>query len=76
MAWHFICIMDFIKITYMSEEKATMKSEPDNASAQGVDKDPATEKGKQDQVTNFDLKAKKVDADPEEEAKKPDAIKK
>lgn len=60
----------------MSNNKPTMKSEPDNASAQGVDKNPETEKGKQEQVTNYDLKAKKVDADPEEEAKKPDAIKK
>ena len=60
----------------MSNEKTTSNTEPTNASAQGVDKDPKSEKGKQEQVTNYDLKAKKVDADPEEESKKPDAIKK
>ncbi|RYG30337.1 MAG: hypothetical protein EOO01_36870 [Chitinophagaceae bacterium] len=60
----------------MSEDKSTMKNEPSNSSAQGVDKEPEKEKGKQEQVTNYDLKAKKVDADPEEEGKKPDAIKK
>ncbi|RYY15606.1 MAG: hypothetical protein EOO04_28340 [Chitinophagaceae bacterium] len=60
----------------MSKDKATMKSEPANSSAQGVDKDPRDEKGKGEQVTNYDLKAKKVDADPEEEKNKPDAFKK
>jgi hypothetical protein len=60
----------------MSEDKATMKSEPSNASQQGVDKEPEKERGKEEQVTKFDLQAKKVDADPEEEANKPDAIKK
>ena len=59
-----------------NNDKPTMKSEPSNAAAQGVDKDPQTEKGKQDQVTTYDLKAKKVDADPAEEAGKQDAIKK
>ena len=53
-----------------------MKAEPSNSSAQGVDKDPEQEKGKEEQVTNYDLKAKKVDADPEAENKKPDAVKK
>jgi hypothetical protein len=57
------------------DETPTMKSEPSNASAQGVDKDPKTEKGKEEEVTNFDLKAKKIDADPEEEAAKPETIK-
>jgi hypothetical protein len=57
------------------DERPTMSSEPSNASAQGVDKDPKTEKGKQDEVSNYDLKAKKIDADPEEEGSKPDAIK-
>jgi hypothetical protein len=60
----------------MNKEKTTMKGEPSNSSAQGVDKDPEKEKGKQEQVTNYDLKAKKIDADPEAESKKPDAIKK
>jgi hypothetical protein len=60
----------------MSKDKATMKSEPSNATRQGIDKDPSEEKGKEEQVTTFDLKAKKIDADPEEEAKKPEAIKK
>ena len=57
------------------DETPKMNSEPSNASAQGVDKDPKKEKGKQDEVSNYDLKAKKIDADPEEEASKPDAIK-
>ena len=52
-----------------------MNSEPSNATAQGVDKDPKKEKGKEEQVGNYDLKAKKIDADPEEEASKPDAVK-
>jgi hypothetical protein len=60
----------------MSKDKTTTKSEPSNASGQGVDKDPKKEKGKGEQVTNYDLKAKKVDADPEVENKKPDAFKK
>jgi hypothetical protein len=41
-----------------------------NADWQGVDKDPADEKGKAEQVTKEDLKDKKVDADPEEEKDK------
>ena len=60
----------------MSKDKPTSNSEPSNSTAQGVDKDPQKEKGNEEQVTNFDLKAKKIDADPQEEAKKPDAIKK
>ena len=60
----------------MSKDKTTMKSEPSNSTPQGVDKDPGKEKGKGEQVSNYDLKAKKVDADPAEENKKPDAIKK
>ena len=60
----------------MSKDKTTMKSEPSNTSGQGVDKNPKKEKAKGEQVTNYDLKAKKVDADPEEEKKKPDAFKK
>jgi hypothetical protein len=45
------------------------KGDP-NADWQGVDKDPADEKGKAEQVTKEDLKDKKVDADPEEEKDK------
>jgi hypothetical protein len=60
----------------MNKDKPTTNSEPSNAAAQGVDKDPKKEKGAEEQVSNFDLKAKKIDADPEEEGKKPDAIKK
>jgi hypothetical protein len=60
----------------MNKDKETMNEKPSNSSEQGVDKDPAKEKGKQEQVTDYDLKAKKVDADPEVENKKPDVIKK
>ena len=42
-----------------------------NADWQGVDKDPAEEKGKKEKVTKEDLKGKKVDADPNEESDKP-----
>jgi hypothetical protein len=58
----------------MSIDDKNKSAEPDNASRQGIDKDPAEEKGKQEQVTDFDLKAKKVDADPEEEGKKGDEV--
>ena len=34
-----------------------------NQQAQGVDKDPEEEKGRGEQVTQSDLKGKKVDAD-------------
>lgn len=42
-----------------------------NEQWQGVDKDPAEEKGKAEKVTSRDLKGKKVDADPESESDKP-----
>jgi hypothetical protein len=42
-----------------------------NAGRQGVDKDPAEEKGKKEKVTTKDLKGKKVDADPEDEKDQP-----
>jgi hypothetical protein len=57
----------------MSPDKPKMNSEPSNASAQGVDKDPKDEKGKSNEVSDYDLKAKKIDADPEEERSKEDA---
>ncbi len=57
----------------MATEKPKMNSEPSNASAQGVDKDPNDEKGKASEVSDYDLKAKKVDADPEEEQAKDEA---
>lgn len=46
-------------------------SMPDNSDRQGIDKDPKEEKGKQEQVTEKDLKGKKVDADPSTEDGKP-----
>ncbi len=57
----------------MATDTPKMNSEPSNKEGQGVDKDPKDEKGKADQVTDYDLKAKKVDADPEEEQSKDDA---
>lgn len=42
-----------------------------NADQQAVDKAPGEERGKKEQVTNKDLKGKKVDADPEKESDKP-----
>jgi len=57
----------------MATDKPKMNSEPSNASAQGVDKDPKEEKGNANEVSDYDLKAKKIDADPEEEQAKDDA---
>ena len=45
--------------------------EPENKDRQGVDKAPGEEKGKQEKVTEKDLKGKKVDADPEKEEDQP-----
>lgn len=54
----------------MDKNQPTMKAEPDNLDAVGNDIDPQKEKGKGEKVTNYDLKAKKVDADPAEEQEK------
>ena len=53
------------------KKKAEDKDEELNADWQGVDKDPAEEKGRKEKVTIKDLKGKKVDADPEKESDKP-----
>ena len=53
------------------KKKVEDKEEELNADWQGVDKDPADEKGKKEKVTITDLKGKKVDADPEKESDKP-----
>lgn len=42
-----------------------------NADWQGVDKDPAEERGKKEKVTKEDLKGKKVDEDLTKESDKP-----
>jgi hypothetical protein len=42
-----------------------------NEQRQGVDKAPGEEKGKAEQVSNDDLKGKKVDADPEKKEDRP-----
>jgi hypothetical protein len=47
------------------------QSLPDNTGKQGVDKDPAQERGKKEQVTEKDLKGKKVDADLSREEDQP-----
>lgn len=53
------------------KKKAEDKGEQLNADWQGVDKDPAEEKGKKEKVTIKDLKGKKVDGDPEKESDQP-----
>lgn len=45
--------------------------EPENKNKQGADKVPEQESGKQDKVTEKDLKGKKVDADPEKKEDQP-----
>ena len=42
-----------------------------NRQSQAVDKAPGEERGTAEKVTRDDLKGKKVDADPEEENRKP-----
>ena len=42
-----------------------------NSANQGVDKAPGEERGKEDQVTQKDLKGKKVDGDPTQEQDRP-----
>lgn len=59
--------MDLKKQKKMAEDK----DEQLNADWQGVDKDPAEEKGKKEKVTIKDLKGKKVDGDPEKESDQP-----
>jgi hypothetical protein len=57
------------------EKKMTDKEKEDlelNRSQKGVDKAPGEEIGKAEKVTKFDLKNKKIDADPEAEAKADD----
>lgn len=46
-----------------SEEKNRDKQVPSNEDQQGVDKAPGEERAKGEQVTNDDLKGKKVDRD-------------
>jgi hypothetical protein len=54
-----------------TNQPSTGGSRPDNKGKQGVDKDPALEKGKKEQVTEKDLKGKKVDADLSREEDQP-----
>jgi len=60
---------------HISEEEAdTIEWEDvdeENSNRQGIDKAPGEERGRSEQVTNKDLKAKQVDADPSTEAGKP-----
>ncbi len=44
--------------------QAASATDPDNKELQGNDKAPGEEAGRGEQVTNEDLKGKKVDADP------------
>lgn len=57
----------------MDKKDKTGREDSPNANAdqQAVDKAPGEERGKKEQVTNKDLKGKKVDADPEKESDKP-----
>ena len=50
----------------MSEDKkkTTVTGPGSNEDQEGVDKAPGEEQGKSEQVTNNDLKGKKVDGDP------------
>ena len=45
------------------DENKLQQDYPSNKDLQGVDKAPGEEVGKGEQVTNYDLKGKKVDAD-------------
>jgi hypothetical protein len=60
-----------MKSQQMEKDKKQQQTNGANADRQGVDKVPEQEKGKSEQVTDYDLKAKKVDADPEDENQKP-----
>jgi hypothetical protein len=53
------------------DESKTSQEYPTNRDQQAVDKAPGEERGKGEQVTNDDLKGKKVDADPEHEFEQP-----
>ncbi|HUQ66143.1 MAG TPA: hypothetical protein VM101_08315 [Flavitalea sp.] len=46
-----------------SKEIPEQRNYPSNKDQQAVDKAPGEERGKEEQVTNSDLKGKKVDAD-------------
>ena len=47
------------------------KNQHTNAEWQGVDKDPAEERGKAEKVTKNNLKGKKIDGDPAKKSDKP-----
>ena len=49
-----------------NRDEAKKQDYPSNKDQQGVDKAPGAEIGKGEEVTNRDLKGKKVDADPEQ----------
>lgn len=54
-----------------NRDDANKQNYPLNKDQQGVDKAPGEEIGKGEQVTNNDLKGKKVDADPEQPFEQP-----
>lgn len=54
-----------------SEEKKRDEQVPSNKDQQGVDKAPGEERGKGEQVTNDDLKGKKVDRDMTRDSEQP-----
>lgn len=71
MRWHNYFEVVSKKAMNSNRDEAKKQDYPSNIEQQGVDKAPGEEKGKGEEVTNKDLKGKKVDADHEQPFEQP-----